>query len=233
MDVVISGDRRLEAVYEEGAADRRTRGGVVVAHPHPLQGGTMTQPLVYRVAQACCEEGLASLRFNFRGVGKSDGVHSGCDEYRDVTAALADLRARLGETVSPAQSGEASSAGLNDDVASRLGLIGYSFGAIMSAHAAAGPVAARALTLIGLPAYWEEQAPAAVEGLRTFSGPILAVCGELDDIAPPEMVAEGLARLSVDYRLEVIPGVGHLFEGRGKEVGLLVAKFMAQELAAS
>jgi len=74
---------------------RRPAGGVVIAHPHPLMGGTMAQPVVYRVARACRERGFASLRFNFRGVGQSRGRYSGSEEYRDVEAALAFLRGRV------------------------------------------------------------------------------------------------------------------------------------------
>ena len=70
-------------------------GGVVVAHPHPLHGGTMAQPVVYRIARACREQRLATLRFNFRGVGGSAGTFSGTEEYRDVEAAAAFLRGRL------------------------------------------------------------------------------------------------------------------------------------------
>ncbi len=96
--VYFSGDDRLEGILEwpagvgesaatGGEAGPRVAGGVVVAHPHPLYGGTMAQPVVYRVAQACRERGFASLRFNFRGVGQSEGRYSGSEEYRDVEAA--------------------------------------------------------------------------------------------------------------------------------------------------
>ncbi len=73
--MLFSGDDRLEGILEwpgpEG--DARVTAGVVVAHPHPLYGGTMAQPVVYRIAQACRQQGFASLRFNFRGVGREWG----------------------------------------------------------------------------------------------------------------------------------------------------------------
>ncbi|HLA82429.1 MAG TPA: hypothetical protein VJP78_12555, partial [Thermoleophilia bacterium] len=92
--VMFAGDSRLEGVLE-WPGEGPIRGGVVVAHPHPLHGGTMSQPVVYRCAQASRDRGFATLRFNFRGVGGSEGAYSGRDEYRDVEAASAYLRSRM------------------------------------------------------------------------------------------------------------------------------------------
>src|SRR5512147_429429 len=79
----------LEALYEKPA--ERTF-AAVVCHPHPLQGGTMHNHATYRLARAVRATGGASLRFNFRGVGRSGGEYAaGQGEADDVGAALAWL----------------------------------------------------------------------------------------------------------------------------------------------
>ena len=131
--VYFYGDDRLEGILEKpGAAGPSDDsigdmlGGVVVAHPHPLYGSTMAQPLVYRIAQACRDHRMATLRFNFRGVGKSLGRYHGVDEYKDVETAATFLRGNLGPGVP-------------------LALAGYSFGSVMTAMAAGGPTPVEAL----------------------------------------------------------------------------------------
>jgi alpha/beta superfamily hydrolase len=234
--VFFSGDDRLEGILEwpaapdgaaggpGGAADRaaagatqpRLAGGVVVAHPHPLYGSTMAQPVVYRVAQACREQGFASLRFNFRGVERSRGHYSGTDEYRDVEAALSYLRGQLDDGTARRP---------------RLGLAGYSFGSVMAAVAAgAGAVQVDALALIALVVDWDELAPGALDTLARFRAPVLALCGELDDLALPAVVERTLRGLGVDFRLTVMQGTGHLFEHKQREVGERVAAFFAETL---
>ena len=73
-DPGVAGGRRARMPRPRGEGGSPASGGVVIAHPHPLYGGTMAQPVVYRVARACRERGLASLRFNFRGVGTERGA---------------------------------------------------------------------------------------------------------------------------------------------------------------
>src|SRR5262245_9082421 len=72
------------------------RGGLVICHPHPLYGGDMENPVVVRVAEVAYESGLSTLRFNFRGVGRSSGSHAeGFGEQDDLRAALSTLGTRL------------------------------------------------------------------------------------------------------------------------------------------
>jgi pimeloyl-ACP methyl ester carboxylesterase len=100
----------------------------------------------------------------------------------------------------------------------------------MAALASAGPVPIEALALIAFPASWDEKMPSAFESLRDYRGPVLAVCGEDDDIAPPGPLERFLSGMGLDFRLDVLPGAGHLFEESRKEVGRLVAEFMAEAL---
>ena len=80
---------RLEAILEEpeGAPPQL---GAVVCHPHPLYGGTMHNKVVHRMARGLRRAGIAALRFNFRGVGRSEGEHG------DLTGEIEDARAALG-----------------------------------------------------------------------------------------------------------------------------------------
>jgi alpha/beta superfamily hydrolase len=85
---------KLEALLEE-PEDRSPSEACVVCHPHPLFGGTMHNKVVYRVARGLRRRGLVVLRFNFRGVGRSQGKHAqGAGETEDARAALHWLRAR-------------------------------------------------------------------------------------------------------------------------------------------
>ncbi|MGI8495860.1 MAG: alpha/beta hydrolase, partial [Pyrinomonadaceae bacterium] len=80
---------RLEAILKEPLAAVKRRGAALVAHPHPLGGGTMHNKVVYRAAAGLVEAGLTTLRFNFRGVGASTGTHDeGRGEQDDIRAAL-------------------------------------------------------------------------------------------------------------------------------------------------
>ena len=194
--------------------------------PIPIRptGGTMAQPVVYRIAQACRQRRLATLRFNFRGVGGSLGTFSGTEEHRDVEAAAAFLRGRL------------ASSGRRRDCPGRMtlpvALAGYSFGSIMAARAAAelgwvqGAGTGRLRGRVGgcCP-------PDTFERLAAFRGPVLAVCAENDELGPPEEVERVLRGLGLDFTLHVVEGADHFLEGRQREVGELVAAFLAEALA--
>lgn len=85
---------RLEALLEE-SEHGEPREACLVCHPHPLYGGTMHNKVVYRIARGMRRAGAVVLRFNFRGVGSSEGEHAhGPGEVEDARAALAFLRAR-------------------------------------------------------------------------------------------------------------------------------------------
>ena len=109
------------------------KGGFVVCHPHPLYGGDMDNPVVIRAAEVAQAAGYATLRFNFRGAGGSEGAHDkGRGEQEDVTAAIAALATHL-------------------PVGSRVGVMGYSFGAAMAARATRPRVPEAPLGLIAPP----------------------------------------------------------------------------------
>lgn len=205
-EVTIPGEYELDGLLE-WPEERPVLGGVVVAHPHPLHGGTMRQPVVHHVARACRRAGLATLRFDFRGVGKSAGGYSGLDEFRDVRAAASFLRAQLppGTPVS---------------------IAGYSFGALMGALAVIDGEAAAGLALVAFAVEWDEFSPAFFERLGEYSGPVLALCGEHDTIGPPADVEAFLRSVGASPEMVIVPGADHFFAGLGEQVGAPVAAFL-------
>jgi alpha/beta superfamily hydrolase len=162
------------------------------------------------------------LRFNFRGVGASEGSYSGFDEYRDVEAAAAYLRARL----DAAEDGF----GVIGRPPRPLALAGYSFGSIMAAMAAAGETPVQALALIAFVVSWEDLRPV-VDRLAAFRGPVFALCGENDEISPPNEVEQALSKIKLDFSLSVVSGADHFFAGAQREVGERVAEFFAEAMS--
>jgi uncharacterized protein len=164
------------------------RGGMVVCHPHPLYGGDMDNPVVVRIAEVARDEGLSTLRFNFRGVGRSAGIHGGGDgEREDVAAALALLHSRL-----PAQS--------------RLGLAGYSFGAWVAARAVATGLVA--LALIAPPLTMLD-----FDGLHAASGDVLLIAGTRDAYCPVPRLHELASRIPRAQTV-IVEGADHFFFGK-------------------
>jgi uncharacterized protein len=165
------------------------RVGVVVCHPHPRYGGDMDSPIVATAAAACVRQGVATLRFNFRGVGASEGAwDEGRGERDDVRAALACLRSRLAE---PAP----------------VGLAGYSFGAAMAASVAATGEPLAGLALIAPPLAtpgWPSPGP------PDGAAPLLIVAGSEDSYCPPGALAS-LATAWPTATVTVIDGADHFF----------------------
>jgi alpha/beta superfamily hydrolase len=185
--VVISlgdGTLALEGVFLAG--DGQDAGGVVVAAPHPLYGGSMDSPVVNEMAYACQRAGLAALCFNWRGVGASAGEPSGeaCDADADYAAAAL----HLAETVS-----------------GPLVAAGYSFGAAAAVRVGAQHPRVRRLLLVSPPP--SLLAAAALEGFR---GAVLMLTGEHDAIAPPRAL-EDLAASLPRATLRVVAEADHFF----------------------
>ncbi len=179
--------------------------GVVACHPHPLYGGDMHNPVVVRAIEVCAALGLATLRFNFRGVGASTGEHGGgVGELSDAEAALAHLRELLGP-------------------AAPLALIGYSFGATVSARLAGRPGTAPPLAGLALVA-----PPIGLVGAEPFldldrvAAPVLVVAGGRDAYCPADEL-ERLARRLPGATVSVIPEADHFFLGKLFPLGEAVA----------
>jgi len=160
--------------------------GAVITHPHPLYGGDMYNPVVECIQQACRDAGFTTLRFNFRGTGKSQGIHdNGVGERDDVRAAIAYL--------------------LNNGVET-MDLFGYSFGAWVNAGIATD--AYHNTIMVAPPvAFIDYGTPQPMPGLT------LVVAGSEDDIAPPEMIRPMLESWNPGAAFEIVRGADHFFWG--------------------
>jgi alpha/beta superfamily hydrolase len=166
--------------------------GVVICHPHPLYGGDMDNPLVLDVRDSCHRAGLATLRFNFRGTGRSTGRHDGgVGEREDVRVALGALAARLSAT-------------------GTVALAGYSFGAATAASVAIAGEGLSGLALIAPPlavaAYRPSAPPAHVDG------PVLVVAGDADEHCPVSSLVDLRAQWP-KATVRIIAGADHFFVG--------------------
>jgi len=164
-------------------------GVAVIAHPHPLHGGTLSNKVVQTLARACVQAGWTAVRFNFRGVGRSEGVYDeGRGELDDLLAVIA------------AQASEGP-----------LCLAGFSFGAFVTSHAAAqvqGTRDLQRLVLVGTAASRFAVAEVAAE----LHSRTLVIHGEQDDTVPLAAVMDW-ARPQV-LPVMVVPSGGHFFHGQ-------------------
>lgn len=175
----------LEGLYL-GPSDDDDR-GAIVAPPHPLYGGSMASPVVNEVAFACHTAGLASLRFNWRGVGASAGTPTG-----DAAAAEADYAA--------------VALHLEETVAGPLVAAGYSFGAAAALRVAPRRTRLQRLLLISPPVALLD-----FDLLDGAARDILVVTGEHDEYAPPDAL-EHLCHETPAATLRVVPEADHFYQ---------------------
>jgi len=193
-----SGDA-LEGLFV--AADAAGSGGVVIAPPHPLYGGSMDSPVVSELAWAARKAGLASLRFNWRGVGASAGSPSG-----DATIADADYAAALAQ--------------LARSVDGPVVAAGYSFGAAAAARASLGQPRVRRLALVAPP-------PGLLEpsALAERERAVLILAGERDALAAPAALA-ALVRELPQVRVSVLAEADHFFAAGLAQLGAELAAWL-------
>jgi len=176
---------------------------VAVCHPHPLYGGDMYNNVVSVICQALAQESVASLRFNFRGVGRSEGNHEeGVGEQDDVVAALDFLQ---------------SSDGVDKG---RLGLAGYSFGTRVVMPVALRDSRVRAVALVSPfldDADWQR--------VKTYGVPKLFICGSEDSFISPHKVKRLVGEAAPPSECDVVFGADHFWCGFEGKIGRKVADF--------
>ena len=195
-----AGDLEGKTTWPEGG---RPRGVAVICHPHPLQGGTMDNKVVTTLMRFYRENGWATVRFNFRGVGHSAGEYGATvGEREDLQCLWQWVRAVL--------------------PALPVALAGFSFGSYIAA-AVAHTVAENELP--GLHHVISVAPPADrcdFDALR-LSVPWYVVMGDEDDIVPFDAVQRWVHRHSDALDFIVIPGAGHFFHG---QLTVMIQKLM-------
>jgi hypothetical protein len=182
--------------------------GVVICHPHPMYGGDMYNNVVGALIKATLGAGAAALRFNFRGVGESDGEQTGGkEEPNDVRAALSFMRSQPG--IDP----------------NRVSLAGYSFGAMMAVQTADRRDDLAALISVSGPTERGERVE--IE-LRC---PTLFVTGDRDRFVDAELLVEYGPQLGPDMTVEVVPAVDHFWVGSDDRLIDIVGGFLRQHLS--
>jgi hypothetical protein len=195
-----SGGLRIEGLLENLAGDN----GVVVTHPHSLYGGTMHNNVVKAVAHAYHEEGYSTLRFNFRGVEKSEGeFDNGRGEQEDVKEALKYLGS-LGK--------------------SKIDLSGYSFGAWVNALGVDELQEAQRLIMVSPPVSFID-----FSFLEHSPKIKLVICGTRDEIAEYQKVERMLPKWNNEAVFRVIQGADHFYSGYEEELIDIIGEFLREE----
>ncbi len=186
-----AGDLEIAVDTPEGAC----RGVAVIAHPHPLFGGTMDNKVVQTLARAFIQCGWTAVRFNFRGVGRSVGGHDeGRGELDDLLAVVEHAASAKGASAAPA-----------------LALAGFSFGAFVTTHAFARLAPTRPIDKLVLVGTSVSRAPAAPIDAAAHDR-TLVVHGEQDDTVLLSAVMDWARPQALP--VTVVPGGGHFFHGQ-------------------
>ena len=189
---------QLEGLFNQGG---KGHGGIILCHPHPLYGGDMHNNVVSSLQSALAGKGFSTLRFNFRGVGKSKGSYAnGIGEEEDVWGAVEFV---LEQADLP------------------LILVGYSFGAAVGAHAVGADTRIKALICISPPIETYD-----FSFLKDDIRPKLFIAGDRDDICPVKPLRDFLQSLPQPRSLRVFPDVDHFWGGMEDRVAESVVDFL-------
>jgi alpha/beta superfamily hydrolase len=203
---VTSGGLKLEGLLH--LPEQTPAPGVVVAHPHPQYGGDMYNNVVQAVCEAVLSVGAVALRFNFRGVGSSEGEYTGGEgEKDDVAAAVEYLR------------------GLPEVDGGCLALAGYSFGAMVAVKAASGRDDLAAVVSVANPT---QRGPKVEIHLLM---PTLFITGDRDPYCDGALLEEYRTQIGPDVTVKIMPGVDHFWVGSTDRLKEEVGGFLREHLA--
>src|SRR5277367_1680039 len=196
-----SGDLTLEGLLANPGANAPA----VVCHPHPLYGGSMYNNVVDAILAAMWQANYATLRFNFRGVGASEGEHDGGPgEVDDAAAAMMYLLTQPGVRKEGAV------------------IAGYSFGAMVAVSAGYERAEIARIVAVALPlAMADARIPAGA------SKPLLLVSGDRDSYSPVAGLQALKSKIGDSARLEIVVGADHFFGGREAELERVIGAALA------
>jgi hypothetical protein len=181
---------------------------VIVCHPHPLHGGSMDNNVVYSLCETLTQASLASFKFNFRGVGGSQGKFGqGKGEQEDVEAAISFL-----STIKEVDS-------------KRIGLAGYSAGAGFALPVAFKDDRIRALAAVSPPLPMFD-----FNFLKSCPKPKLLISGSRDDLIPLDQFLEFCQNLPEPKECESIAGADHFWWGYESRLAAKVTAFFTKVL---
>lgn len=181
--------------------------GAVICHPHPQYGGDMDSPVVLAVAGALYEIGLATLRFNFRGVGASTGSYDGgAGEGDDLRAAISYLIAQTGVR--------------------GVAVAGYSFGAMIALQVAPTVAEVDSLIAVAPPLSF-----ASLDPLADCPKRKLLIVGDRDQYCSVAQLTRQLETIAEPKSHTIIAGADHFFGGHAQAVADAVRSFEASAVA--
>jgi alpha/beta superfamily hydrolase len=196
----ISNGLEIEGQLAEGDHQK----GVVITHPHPLYGGDMHNNVVAAVSRTYQKIGCTTLRFNFRGVGGSQGNYDdGIGEQEDVRTAVAYLA---------------------DSGIRQIDLAGYSFGAWVNALAVNDGLKIDNMIMVSPPVAFID-----FKSISNLNSLKLVVTGSRDDIAPADRVEKIYPTWNPTAKFEVISGADHFYGGYTNQLEAVLTHFLASE----
>jgi len=204
-DIFINcGHIKLEGVLEIPGDGQSQVPGAVICHPHPLYGGTMHSNVTRALKKAFLERSIATLRFNFRGVSRSEGKHgNGIDEMQDVRAALDSLEAT--PTVD----------------SSRMIVAGYSFGCWVGLRAVNDDTRPARLVGVSPPLNMYD-----FSFMRSNLRPKLFLVGDQDFVCPVSSFRKFVDELRPPKMTFILKGVDHFHTGSEDDIVSLVHSFL-------
>jgi len=191
---------RLEGVLNRNFSNK----AMIVSHPHPLYGGDMDNPVVMTIARAFFEKGFTTLRFNFRGTGKSAGAFdNGKGEQEDIRAAMDYM----------------TDQGFQD-----ITLAGYSFGARMNAGLVSQGCRIKDHIMVSPPAGFMS-----FDDIEKMPCLGLVVTGRNDEIAPPDLVGQHIKRWGIRPRFDILDHCDHFYSGCLQKLETLLTDYLSSK----